>query len=113
MKIKGQYRRLAAEQAISMSGYKTFKECGIACEKLALSRGSDVTFNDSSVRHYVTCHTNLSMKRLLLLAELINVTNFKQLDEKFKAPVPRGVGKYWIGEYGSKVQDYDASTLLE
>ena len=73
-------RRLAAEQAIRMSGFETFKECGKACEKLAKSKGLNVTFNDLAIQHYITCNTNFSIKRMKLLAELLNIKDFVQLE---------------------------------
>lgn len=109
---KKQGRRLAAEQAIRMAGFETFKDCGDACEKLARSKGLDVTFNSLAIQHYVTCNTNLSVKRMNILGELLNIDNFRQLDERFNPPVPRGVGKYWEGEHGTRVKDYDASELI-
>lgn len=105
-------RRLAAEQAIMFRGYKTFKECAEACEKLAEDKGINATFNHLSIQHFVTCNGNLSLKRLMILAELLNMNDFKQLNEVYSPPNPRGVGKDWIGEYGSRVADYDASKII-
>lgn len=109
---KKQGRRLAAEQAIRMAGFETFKDCGDACEKLARSKGLDVTFNSLAIQHYVTCNTNFSVKRMKLLAELLNVKDFVQMDEAFMPPKPRGVGKDWVGDNGTVVKDYDASALI-
>lgn len=106
-------RRLAAEQAIRMAGFETFRECGEACEKLARSKGLTVTFNGLAIQHYVTCNTNFSIKRMKLLGELLNVTNYMQLDEAFMPPKPRGVGKDWLGDNGTRVIDYDASEIIK
>lgn len=105
-------RRIAAEQAIRYRGYDNMKDCARACERLARQKGESITFNDLSIQQFITCNTNLSLKRLFILAELLNINDYKQLNEAYTPPNPRGVGKDWVGEHGSVVKDYDASNLI-
>ena len=106
-------RRLGAEQAIRLAGFRSFVECAEACERLARAKGKDIKFNKVSIQHFVSCRCNFSMKRLEILAELLGIRDFRLLTEVYTAPIPRGVGKYWEGEYGNKVKDFDASSLIE
>ena len=101
-----QKRRLAAEQAI-YTKFNNFRDCADACNVLAAKKEVDITFNRLSIQHYVGCQTNLSMKRLKILAELLGVTNYQEMDEVFTAPRHRGEGEYWLGENGNRVKDLD------
>jgi hypothetical protein len=51
------------------------------------------------------------MKRLKILAELLGVTNYQELDEVFTAPKRRGEGEYWLGENGNRVKDVDMTMM--
>lgn len=104
-------RRLIAEQALMLKGFKTFRECSKACEALARSKGLDLTFSPNTIQHYITCHCNLSVKRLSILAELVGVKNIMALDERFTPPRVRGVGDYWVGDNGSRVKDIDTTEV--
>jgi hypothetical protein len=106
-----QKRRLAAEQAIYRRGFNNFREVADACNEFAKKCESSVTFNRLAVQQYVGCQTNLSMKRLKLLAEMLGITNYQELDEIFTAPVRRGCGEYWLGESGNKIKDLDMSMM--
>jgi hypothetical protein len=106
-----QKRRLAAEQAIYKKGYKNFTEVADACNIHAKKMNSTVTFNRLAIQQYVGCQTNLSMKRLKVLAELLGITNYQELDEIFTAPRRRGEGEYWYGENGNKVKDIDMTMM--
>lgn len=106
----GQKRRLAAEQAI----YKKFpsmEACIRACRKYSEDRNLGVGFCQNSVRQYVACTVNFSMKRLTVLCDVLGVVNPIEIDEIFTAPEHRGVGLEWIGERGNKVKDFDARYL--
>lgn len=105
-----QKRRLVAELTI-YGMFDTFKECVDACNELAKSKGSTITFNKLSIQQYIGCQTNFSMKRLNILAELLNVTNYRNIDEVFVAPEHRGIGKDWIGDNGNTVRDMDMTLL--
>lgn len=107
-----QKRRLRAEMFIS-SKFNNFRECADACNKLAKQLDSSATFNRLSIQQYVGCKTNLSMKRLKILAELLNITDYKQLDEVFVAPENRMNGSDWIGDNGSIVKDFDISNIIK
>lgn len=106
----GQRRRLAAEQAI-YKRFNTFAACADACNAYARENGYDVHFNRLSIQQYVGCQTNLSMKRLKVLADLLRITNYKELNEVFVAPKVRGAGLWWIGEDGHRVQDLDLTMI--
>ena len=106
-----QKRRLAAEQAIYRKGFNNFREVADACNIQAKKAESNATFNRLCIQQYVGCHTNLSMKRLKILAELLGVTNYQELDEVFTAPRRRGEGEYWLGENGNRVKDIDMSMM--
>lgn len=105
-----QKRRLAAEQAI-YTRYDNFKECAKACQELAKKKETSITFNPLSIQHYVGVQTNLSVRRLKILAELLGVTNYQELDEIFEAPRRRGEGEYWLGENGNRVKDLDMTMM--
>lgn len=105
-----QKRRLAAEQAIYRR-FNNFTDCAIACQKKADAMGVDVTFNRLSIQQYVGVQTNLSVRRLKVLAELLGVTNYSELDEVFTAPRHRGEGDWWIGQNGNKVKDIDMTMM--
>lgn len=106
-----QKRRLAAEQAIYRKGFNNFAEVADACNLHAKKMELNVTFNRLAIQQYVGCQTNLSMKRLKVLAELLGVTNYQELDETFVAPCRRGHGEYWLGENGNRVKDLDMSMM--
>lgn len=106
-----QRRRFAAEQAIYKK-FNNFRECADACQAYADKMKIDITFNRLSIQQYVGCQTNLSIKRLKILAEVLGVTNFRELDEVFTAPERRGEGEYWLGENGNKVKDIDFSDCI-
>lgn len=112
MQLKpGQRRRLAAEQAIYKK-FSNFREANEACIRYANSHGmEDVTFNTVSIQQYIGCQTNLSLKRLKILASVLGVTNYAEMDEIFVAPKHRGEGLYWEGENGTKVKDIDLSAI--
>jgi hypothetical protein len=101
----GQKRRLAAEQAIYRR-FENFKECNDACARYCQMHGlEDVTFNKMTVQQYVGCQTNMSLKRLKVLAAVLGITNYPELDEVFVAPEHRGEGLFWEGENGNKIKD--------
>lgn len=106
-----QKRRLAAEQAIYMR-YNSFADCAKACQELSDKKALGVTFNTLSIQQYVGCQTNLSMKRLKILAELLNITNYAEMDDVYVAPLRRGFGDYWVSARGNKVKDIDMSALI-
>jgi len=105
-----QKRRLGAEQAIYRK-FPSMKECARECEKLAMKTDSKATFNERCIQQYVGVQTNLSMKRLKILAELLGVTNYSELDEVFTAPRRRGEGEWWLGENGNRVKDIDMTMM--
>ena len=105
-----QKRRLAAEQAIYRK-FNNFRECADACNLHAKKVESNATFNRLCIQQYVGVQTNLSMKRLKILAELLGVTNYQELDEVFTAPKRRGEGEYWLGENGNRVRDLDMTMM--
>lgn len=105
-----QKRRLGAEQAIYRK-FNTFKECAIACENLASKVDYKATFNERTIQQYVGVQTNLSVRRLRILAELLGVTNYGELDEIFTAPKRRGEGEWWHGENGNRVRDIDMTMM--
>lgn len=107
----GQKRRLAAEQAI-YNKFPSMAACNDACIKYCEKRCLDATFNKVTVQQYVGCQTNLSVKRLKILAEVLGVTNFLELDEIFIAPKHRGEGDYWVGDQGNRVPDIKLPSLL-
>ena len=108
----GRPRRLVCEKAIDNKGFTTFKEVSEACEAYARKHGEDVTFNERAIQSYVAVNTNLSMKRLRILAAVLGVRDLLDLDEIYDPPVPRGVGKNWVGRNtGTVVKDYDASAI--
>jgi hypothetical protein len=103
----GQKRRLAAEQAIYRR-FENFKACNDECIRYCKMHGlEDVTFNKMTVQQYVGCQTNMSLKRLKVLAAVLGITNYPELDEVFEAPEHRGEGLFWIGENGNKIKDID------
>ena len=102
-----QKRRLAAEQAIYRRGFNNFREVADECNIHAKRVESNATFNRLAIQQYVGCQTNLSMKRLKILAEVLGITNYQELDEVFTAPRRRGEGEYWLGENGNRVKDID------
>ena len=106
----GQKRRLAAEQAIYQK-FPNFRDCADACQVLASKLDTNITFNRLAIQHYVGCQTNLSIKRLKILAEVLGVTNYKELDEIFTAPRHRGEGEYWLGEDGNRIRDIDMTMM--
>lgn len=106
-----QRRRLACEQAIYSKGFSNFRDCADHCNVLAKKKGLNITFNRLCIQQYVGCHTNLSMARLKVLAELLGVTNYSELDEVFVAPKIRGQGLPWISENGNIVMDLDMSRM--
>lgn len=105
-----QKRRFAAEQAIYRK-FNNFRECADACQSYADKMKLGITFNRLSIQQYVGCQTNLSMKRLKILADVLGVTNYRELDEVFTAPRHRGEGDYWIGENGNRVKDIDITII--
>ena len=102
----GQKRRLAAEQAI-YNKFPNFKECNNACKRYCRMKGLEVTFNDMTIQQYISCQTNMSLRRLKVLAAVLNITNYPELDEVFVAPEHRGEGLFWIGENGNRIKDVD------
>jgi hypothetical protein len=100
----GQKRRLAAEQAIYRR-FENFKECNDACARYCQMKGLSVTFNNMTIQQYVGCQTNMSLKRLKVLAAVLGITNYPELDEVFVAPEHRGEGLFWEGENGNKIKD--------
>lgn len=106
-----QKRRLGAEQAIYRK-FNNFRDCADACNVLAEKKGVDITFNRLSIQQFVGCQTNLSMKRLTILAELLGITNYRELNEIFVAPRNRGCGDWWLSEdSGNRVKDIDMSMV--
>lgn len=106
-----QKRRLAAEQAIYKK-FGNFRDCNDACIRYANSHGmEDVTFNTVSIQQYVGVQTNLSLKRMKILAAVLGITNYAEMDEVFVAPAHRGEGLYWEGENGTKVKDIDLTAI--
>ncbi len=99
-------RRLACEQAVFRK-FDTMQECVEACQEYADKKELDLTFNKNTVRHYVGCYTNLSLKRLLVLSEVLGVPDIKELDEVFTAPKHRGEGYDWEGSNGTRVKDFN------
>jgi hypothetical protein len=47
----------------------------------------------------------MSLKRLKVLAAVLGITNYPELDEVFVAPEHRGEGLFWEGENGNKIKD--------
>lgn len=107
----GQKRRLAAEQAI-YNKFNNFRECCDACQQYSDKKALGVTFNERTIQQYVGCVTNLSLKRLKILAAVLNITNYPELDEIFVAPSHRGSGLYWEGELGNKIKDLEIHKLI-
>lgn len=105
-----QKRRLGAECAIYRR-FNNFSKCADACNLYAKRNDIDATFNRVSIQQYVGCQANLSVKRLKILAAVLNVKNMHELDEVFIAPKHRGEGDYWRGDQGNKVKDIDMSML--
>lgn len=99
-----QKRRLAAEQAI-YNKFNNFRECNDACVRYCQMKCLDVTFHQVAIQQYIGCQTNLSLKRLKVLAAVLGVSNYPELDEIFVAPEHRGEGLPWIGENGNKIAD--------
>lgn len=106
-----QKRRLAAEQAIYAKGFNSFAECAEACEKLAQKINPDATFSRLSIQKYVGCQTNLSVRRLEILAEVLGITNYRELNEIFTAPKHRACGEWWTGDNGNRVKDIDMTMM--
>lgn len=106
-----QKRRLAAEQAIYKRGFSNLIECAQACDEHAKKMELDITFNKHAIQQYVSVRCDLSIKRLKVLAELLGVTNYRELDEVFTAPARRGEGQYWLGDNGSRVKDIDMTMM--
>lgn len=106
-----QRRRLAAEQAIYRK-FNSLQECNKACNDYCLKKGLlDITFNERVITQYVCAAANLSLKRLKVLAAVLNVTNYPELDEIYTAPRHRGEGDFWVGENGNKVQDINIAQI--
>lgn len=105
-----QQRRLAAEQAVYRK-FNNFGECAEACDNLAIKLGVNATFNRLSIQHYIGCQTNLSMKRLKILAEVLGITNYREMDEVFVAPKRRGEGDWWLGSDGNRIKDLDMTMM--
>jgi hypothetical protein len=105
-----QKRRLAAEQAIYRK-FDNFRECADACQALADKKETGITFNRLAIQQYVGCQTNLSMRRLKILTEVLGVSNWTELDEIFVAPKHRGEGLYWLGENGNRIRDIDMTMM--
>jgi hypothetical protein len=105
-----QKRRLGAEQAIYRK-FPNFRECARACEEHAKKTDIKATFNERCIQQYVGCQTNLSIRRLRILAELLGVTNFNELEEIFTAPKYRGEGLWWDGDQGNRVRDLDMTMI--
>ena len=101
-----QKRRLAAEQAIYRK-YNNFRECADACQKYCNAKGLKIGWNRLSIQQFVGCQTNLSMKRLAVLADMLGITDYKHFSEVFTAPKHRGEGEYWMGEHGNRVRDLE------
>lgn len=99
-------KRLGAEQAIFRK-FKNLTEARIACEKYCERYGLSITWNHHTLSQYINNSTNLSTKRLRVLAQVLGVTNYSELDEVFIAPSVRGIGRYWEGEFGNRVKDFD------
>lgn len=105
-----QKRRLAAEQALYHK-FDTITECNEECNRYCRTHALDITFNKVSVQQYIGCQTNLSLKRLKILAAVLGVTNYPELDEIFTAPEVRGAGLYWEGDLGHKIPDINMNSL--
>lgn len=106
-----QKRRLGCEAAIYRKGFNNFREVSEACNIHAKKCESDVTFNRHCIQQYVGTQTNLSMRRLKILAEVLGVSNLRELDEVFVAPKYRGEGQYWLGEEGNRIKDLDMTMI--
>lgn len=101
-------RRLACEKAIQRRGFKTYEEVAKACEKQARKVGKEVTFSRFSIQNYVSCYHDLSLKRIEILADLLGVSNYKELNEIYEPPKVLDVGDYWQGNQGTRIQDIDS-----
>lgn len=104
-------KRLAVEQAIKERGL-TIKECRDACDKIAKDIGLNVGFNNVAIHHYISCFSDLSSKRLVILGDVLGVTNLKLLGEKFELIVDKDNGNYWLGEYGTIAKDFDNRQII-
>lgn len=105
-------RRLAAEQAVTRK-FRTFLDCTRSCRKYAEKKGLDLTFSDDFVSRYINAAYNLSMPRLKVLAAVLGITNYRDLDEIFIAPEDRGKGYPWVGENGTTANDIKLNTKTE
>lgn len=97
-------RRLGAEQAVFRK-FKTFASCANACDQYCKKLKLDMTWDVRSISRYVSATNNLSTKRLHILSTILGVKDTKELDEIFTAPMTRGEGLDWVGEFGTRVSD--------
>lgn len=102
-------RRLICEQAVYRR-FDSMKECSDACQDYVDKHGINMTFHRDTIRQYVACYSNLSVKRLKIVSEVLHVPDLKELDEVFIAPKHRGEGLDWIGVSGTRVKDIDIRT---
>lgn len=102
---KKKQMRLGCLQAFELRGFRTYKDMAKACEKHAMKMGLDLTFNDRAIQNYIHCYSNMSFKRLKVVADLLGVKNIMELEERFTEPDEAGVGGLWLGEFGSVVRD--------
>lgn len=102
----GAKRRLACEKAV-YNKFKNFVEVNDACIDYIKKKGLDISFSSNYIKNYIAAQSNMSMKRLNILCEVLGVTNYSQIDEIFTAPDVRGIGLDWVGERGTRVKDYD------
>ena len=109
----GAKRRLAFEQLCVR------KYGGIAKAIDALNIFCDInnicfTFKRETVRMYILCRTDMSMKRLKVVARFLNCSDIAALDEVFVAPKVRGIGDLWVGETSGKtVRDIDTRAITD
>lgn len=103
-------RRIVAEKLI-YNKFKSFTECAVECDKLAQELGIDTSFNRLSIQQYIGCTSNLSMKRLKVLAKVLDTEGIRELDEVYTFPKTRGIGDWIIGSDGNRIRDIDMTML--
>lgn len=106
MLIPCEKRRLGCEAAV-LRKFKTMADCTRACIKYSDDNDLGITFVADAVSRYIKGNTNFSSKRLHVLATILGVTNYREIDEIYTAPEHRGFGYPWQGEFGSTCKDID------
>lgn len=101
---KGKMRRLKCEKALINRGM-TAAEVTRECDKKSVQLGYNCTFNSRTVSQYINCNCNLGRDRLYILADVLGVSDTKEIDEKYREPEVRYMGLPWVGEFGTIIFD--------